>query len=316
MAYGLIKFCQKHTFPVKNDFQSGRPMGEEAFDQWRRIHDVPYATEYPNSFLDIYLHQDSQAQPTLFYVHGGGFTWGSKVDGDPNAGKNRTDKDWYFKRFLAEGYNIVSIDYAFAPEYAYPTPIIQTCQAGQFLMEHGGEYGLDMSRVILAGSSAGGQIIGQFANIQTNSAYAEEMKLPQVFPEGTIKACLFNSGLLDCERYGEAHSVPFNYLFAKCGEAYFHCKESKGHPAAIQSSVIAHATPAFPPAFLSDANTASFFDQARDFAKRLEELGVEHELNIYPRSEAKLSHGYESFNNKYGQDNMRKMLIFLKKQGV
>lgn len=238
------------------------------------------------------------------------------MDGDPNAGKNNTDKDWFFKRFLAEGYNIVSIDYAFAPEYAYPTPIIQVCQAAQFLADHGSEYDLDMTKVILAGSSAGGQIIGQFANIQTNAAYALEMKLPQVFPEGTIKACLFNSALLDCERYEEAHNLVFNILFKKCGQAYFHSRKLKGHPDVIQFDVIRHACAAFPPSFLSDANCASFFDQARDFDRRLTELGVEHELNIYPKTEVKLSHGYESFHDQYGQDNMKKMLPFLKKQGL
>lgn len=51
MAYTFIKFCQKHTFPVKNNFQSGCPMGEEAFGQWRRIRDVLYDGKYPNSFL-------------------------------------------------------------------------------------------------------------------------------------------------------------------------------------------------------------------------------------------------------------------------
>ncbi|HPZ00601.1 MAG TPA: alpha/beta hydrolase [Clostridiales bacterium] len=316
MAYSFIRFCQKYFFPADNKNANYLSMGEEPFDKWRRIYDVPYGKDFPNSFLDLYLQRDRTAKATVFYVHGGGFTWGSKTDGDPTAGRKKTDKDWYFKRFLTEGYNMVSVDYAFAPEYGYPTPILQMEQAVQFLLEHGMKYGLDMTRLILAGSSAGGQIIGQFANVQTNAAYATEMGIPKILPDGSIKACLFNSALLDCTRYGEAHNPLYDYLFTKCGEAYFSDKNLKNHSLAAQSDVIRHASAAFPPSFLSDGNRGSFFSQARDFDRRLTELGVVHELNIYPETEAKLSHGYESINGPYGQDNMKKMLAFLQKQDL
>ena len=82
---------------------------------------------------------------------------------------------------------------------------------------------------------------------------------------------------------------------------------------AIQSNLLTYVTSEYPPSFISDDNTGSFYDQARDLYEKLNQLGVKAELNIYPKNEMKLTHGYESFNNEYGQDNMKKMIAFLEK---
>lgn len=58
------------------------------------------------------------------------------------------------------------MNYAFAPEYRFPTQTIQLGEALQFLETNADRYGLDMSRVVLAGSSAGGQIVGSYANVR------------------------------------------------------------------------------------------------------------------------------------------------------
>lgn len=82
---------------------------------------------------------------------------------------------------------------------------------------------------------------------------------------------------------------------------------------AQQSNILSWVTAQYPPSFISDGNNGSFYDQAKDLYKCLQTLSVQTELNIYPKSEARLGHGYESFCNKYGIDNMEKMLGFLRK---
>lgn len=312
MDHRVIRYCQKKFFPVTNSYEPKcSPTVTKRGNGFLCYNDIQYGKEFPNSFLDIYVHEDKKKRntPTLILVHGGGFTWGNKEDGDPNAGAG--DKDWFMEKFMEAGLQVVALDYAYAPDYAYPTPIIQMGQAINHLQKIADDYGLDMTRVVFCGGSAGGHLIGQFVNIQTNPDYAKKMGITAVMRPANIKAMLFNSALLDNERFAGTDNFVFNYLFRKCGNAYFHCKRLEGHPKVIESNVIENVGENFPPSFISDGNTATFYDQARDFAEKLSGLHIRHELNIYPKSEKKLLHGFESTKDKYGLDNMKKMLQFL-----
>lgn len=316
MKHYLVKWIQKHTYPAKNSYQSKKEPQKQPFGNGTLYSDLAYGGNYPNSFLDLYKCEEGEDKhPLLIYVHGGGFTWGSKEDGDPNAGKTGKDKHWFFKAFLERGMDIASVEYAFAPEYAYPTPVLQLQEAVRFLMEHQDEYALDMEHLILCGSSAGGHIVGQYAAIQTNRAYAKEMGMQQILGQGQIKAVLFNSALIDPTRYDVVHDAAFDYLLRKCGQAYFKEKKMKCAKGAQQSNLLTKVTETYPPSFLSDANTGSFYDQAEELYRKLKELGVKTEQNIYPREQVTLRHGYESFDDWYGRDNMQKMLHFLQETG-
>lgn len=312
MKYYLVKWLQKHSFSVENSYTSKAEPRIQDFGTGTLLSDIRYGNQYPNSFMDIYkCRKDDAKHPVILYLHGGGFTWGSKEDGDPNAGKKGGDKHWFFKRFMEQGYDIVSVEYAFAPEYPYPTPILQLQEAVSFLIKQEETYGLDMKRIFFCGSSAGGHIAAQYVAIQVNPQYAGEMKLERILNREQIKGVLLNSALIDPTRYDVVHDAAFDLLLRKCGQAYFGEKRMADSKGAQQANVLSHVTGDYPPTFISDANTASFYDQARDLFAKLEQLGVKTELNIYPREEVRLRHGYESFDDQYGQDNMQKMLAFL-----
>ncbi|WP_418968491.1 alpha/beta hydrolase [Alloscardovia omnicolens] len=314
MKHSLIRYLQKSIFHVGNSFEPRKtqtePYHSEKYLYWP---DVNYGSKYPNGYLDIYTQPDARENrhATLFYVHGGGYTWGDKIEGDPNA--KGAETQWFFEAFLNAGYNVVSMNYAFAPEYHYPIPIIQMHEAIGYLKEHAGEHGLDMHQVILCGSSAGGQLVGQFAALQTNSDYADEMGIVPVLQSAELKAILLNSALLDNERFGKTDNAVVSWLFAKCGRAYFNCEQLPGNEQVKQSNVITHATDEFPPAFISDGNFGTFTDQARDLARKLEQIGVDTTVNFHERKEVRLPHGFENRKDTYGLDNMEKMLQFMKK---
>ncbi len=312
MKHYLVKWLQKHSFSIENFYKPKNEPKIQDFGTGTLLSDIVYGEKYPNSFMDIYkCSKDNSRHPVIIYTHGGGFTWGSKEDGDPNAGKQGGDKHWFFKRFMEAGYDIVSVEYAFAPEYQYPTPVLQLQEAVSFLINHEEQYELDMKRIIFCGSSAGGHIAAQYVAIQTNANYAKEMNIKQILSNEQIKALLLNSALIDPTRYDVVHDAGFNFLLRKCGQAYFGEKIMASSKGANQSNVLSHVTGDYPPVFISDANTGSFYDQAKDLFTKLRQLGVKAELNIYPREEVKLKHGYESFDDRYGQDNMQKMLSFL-----
>src|SRR5687768_5003527 len=59
--------------------------------------------------LDMYLPKDGKDYPVLFYIHGGGWTKGSK-DGSGTHGKT----------FAANGIGFVTINYRLSPSVKHP----------------------------------------------------------------------------------------------------------------------------------------------------------------------------------------------------
>jgi len=85
---------------------------------------IAYADEYPNSYLDIRYPSDPAAgdaaeRPTMIYIHGGGWFYGSKTKGDPLSVES---SNYMMDSIVKAGYNLVSMDYALRPDYGFPTP--------------------------------------------------------------------------------------------------------------------------------------------------------------------------------------------------
>src|SRR5262249_13181566 len=86
--------------------------------------------------------------PVVMYFHGGGLVLGDK---------NTHDR---LVRELANGAGaaIVFVAYTPSPEACYPVPIEEAYAATKYVAEHGAEFGLDASRMALAGDSVGGNM--------------------------------------------------------------------------------------------------------------------------------------------------------------
>ena len=62
-----------------------------------------------------------------------------------------------------------------APEYPYPAPTNDCYSVTKYVLESGDEFG-DTDRVILAGDSAGGNIVA----VMTQKLLAEHVKMPKI----------------------------------------------------------------------------------------------------------------------------------------
>ena len=84
----------------------------------------------------------------MFYVHGGAFHLLSK------------DTHWLMGLVFARfGYLVVNISYRLAPKHPYPAAIEDTCDAYRWLAQRVAALGGDPDRVVVAGESAGGNLI-------------------------------------------------------------------------------------------------------------------------------------------------------------
>src|SRR5207245_9192492 len=65
--------------------------------------------------------------------------------------------------FARAGYAVVNISYRLAPSHPFPAALEDTCAAYLWLAQHGPRHGMDLSRVVVAGESAGGNLVTALA---------------------------------------------------------------------------------------------------------------------------------------------------------
>lgn len=98
--------------------------------------------------LDIYSRKGvSAAQPTLFYIHGGGWTGGTKETAFMAV------VPW-----LEMGWSVVNVEYRLAKISHAPVAVEDCLCALRWVVGHASEYHLDPSRIVASGDSAGGHL--------------------------------------------------------------------------------------------------------------------------------------------------------------
>ena len=98
--------------------------------------------------LDLYCAKDiSGRPPVVIVVHGGSWRNG---DNSQLEGMNRY--------LAATGYAVAAINYRLAPAFRFPAALEDIRRSISFLEEHGDDFGIDSSRVVLLGRSAGGHL--------------------------------------------------------------------------------------------------------------------------------------------------------------
>lgn len=96
--------------------------------------------------LDFYAASSSPA-PCLVVVHGGGWDGG-----------DRTQLDEWNAVWAARGYAVAAVSYRLAPRFTWPAQRDDVRTAIDWLKRNAAELGIDATRLVLIGRSAGGQI--------------------------------------------------------------------------------------------------------------------------------------------------------------
>src|ERR1700722_408067 len=114
------------------------------------VRDLAYGP-HPRNVLDLHLPSGvpTAPLPVLVFVHGGGFVAGDK--GGPGQALHDN-----IGRFAVEhGLIGATINYRFAPEFAFPSGGEDVASAVAFLATHVASYGGDPTRIVAMGHSAG-----------------------------------------------------------------------------------------------------------------------------------------------------------------
>ncbi len=280
--------------------------------------DIQYSERYANGYFDLYSASDdfSEVKPVFIYLHGGYWVYGDKVNGDPNA----EEIEGYYKvinRLVDEGFNVIAVNYALAPEFSYPTPIHQMEDLAVFLKEHGAEYGLDSERIVFGGGGSGAQIAAQFVITQMDAEYAKELHIEQIFANDEIKAVYFGTALLDPSKVTDSDVFFVDYFLYQMARSYFSVGSMEKDARTVQANIITHVTEDFPATYITDGNYMSYYSQARKLAEKFDKLNVEYELLDFndDKYEGELiMQGYDIQASEFADMNLEKMTEFLTEQ--
>jgi len=107
--------------------------------------------------LDLYRPAgfDATPLPLLHYVHGGGWRVSTRQRAP------RETRAWspgMFESMAAAGFVVAASDYRFSGEATYPAAVDDTADALAFLRANAAQFGIDASRTVLFGQSAGGYL--------------------------------------------------------------------------------------------------------------------------------------------------------------
>lgn len=130
----------------------GSSFAARAADSGVRVtKDVSFLAPGRAEKLDVYQpapRADGRRHPALVWIHGGGWTGGTK---------NEARADNICRTAAAAGYVAVSVDYRLG-DGAWPTNIFDCKNAVRFLRANAARYSVDPARIAVAGGSAGGHL--------------------------------------------------------------------------------------------------------------------------------------------------------------
>lgn len=251
------------------------------------LHDLAYLETGRRAHrLDVYRPRGGGQRPAVMYVHGGAFSMLSKDTHRVMA-----------LSLAARGYVVFNVNYRLGPRNRYPAQLEDLSAALLWVIEHAGEHGADPSRLVLAGESAG-------ANLVTALAYAATHPRPEPFAQvlyerqAPIRAVLAIYGMHDVVDPERLWRTPHRAKkwpswikreLAAAARAYV------GRPAGDLDARAPLASPLrrilepavdgarpLPAFFLAVGTRDPLLDDSRRLRTALEARGVACELKIYP----------------------------------
>lgn len=235
----------------------GGPRMAESADRWLAIR---------GRRLLCRVHRPATAQPlpVMIYIHGGGWVWGS-VDTHDHIMRGYAD---------AAGCAVVGPDYALSPEAAFPQALEECAAVVRWVAQHGAEWGLDPTRIVIGGDSAGG-----------NLALATALLLRETDPALALRGLLLNYGVWDSRldsatyaEFAEGHTLTRDKMgfYWRC---YAPGEADRMHPLAAP---IRADLRGLPPCLLHVAELDVLAGENRAMEARLRAAGVDVQATTFP----------------------------------
>jgi len=155
----------------------GQGLSTSVTAPYRIVPNITYVTA--NNFeakLDVYSRTDTQApQPTIIFIHGGGWTGGAKET-----------QTFNLTPYLEMGWNAVNVEYRLARVSLAPAAVEDCLCALRWVIRNAKQYGFDTTKLVVSGGSAGGHLalttgmIPASAGLDRQCPGTEELKVAAI----------------------------------------------------------------------------------------------------------------------------------------
>lgn len=252
------------------------------------IREVPYARGGREHLLDIYRPAAGDGPwPALLYVHGGGFRFLSK------------DTHWVMGlAFARRGFAVFNINYRLAPRHPYPAALQDAVAALSWVAAEAARWGADPGRLILAGESAGANLVAALAVAccyPRPEPWARALLDLQAVPCAVLPFCgLFQ--VSDVERFARRRRLPAWLVehLVEIEEMYLGGLSPAQAELADPLLVLERGEPParpLPPFFLAVGTRDPLLDDTRRLKAALDRLGVPCVASYYPGE----AHAFHAF---------------------
>jgi acetyl esterase len=214
--------------------------------------------------------------PVIVHFHGGGWSLGA-LD----------QSDWLCSQVaLGVGAVVVSVEYRLAPTHRFPTAVLDSVDAVEWVAEHAAELGVDRDRLAVMGDSAGGNLATVVCQILRDRSGPPITHQALLYPATDLRTPAefdaANPARADYPILSSASMVSFR-------DHYLGPDGDPENPMA--SPIIAEDLSRLPPALLQVAEFDPLRDDGIRYARALQAAGVPVRLTEY----VGLPHGYFTF---------------------
>jgi acetyl esterase len=149
----------------------------------RVIRNVPYlGTGRRSHRLDVYIPLGQKGPlPVVLYVHGGVFVWCSK------------ETHFFVGHTYANaGFVVFNLNYRLSPRHKFPAALEDVSEALRWVHDNAARFGGDASRLVLAGESAGANLVSSLAIACASprpEPWARALFDAHITPRAVVAAC-------------------------------------------------------------------------------------------------------------------------------
>ena len=233
----------------------GGPARADVVDRWVTVDSGDFG---PIPVRIVRARDSSTALPAVLYLHGGGWV----------AGGSYTHHRLVADLAVEAGVAVVFPMYALSPEARYPTALEQAYATVRWVCADGRDYGLDPTRIAVAGDSAGANLAIALTLL---SLRRNDFRFSQLvaFTPVTDTAC--DSG--SCALFADGYYLRRDHL-QWCWDQYVPDAHRSAEPTIAPLSADPAELRDFPPSLVITAEADVVRDQGEAFAAMLRQVGV------------------------------------------
>jgi acetyl esterase/lipase len=164
--------------------QSARDWASLVGQRYEVLRDIVYKTNGSlQEKVDVYTRYDRKPGPTIVYIHGGGWSSGSKEQ-----------YVLWFLPYLQLGMRLVSVQYRLTGAAPAPAAVKDCRCALYWVFQNAEKYGFDRTKIALTGGSSGGHLVLMSGMLRPSDGLDDECSGP---PPGQAAAIVDYYGPTD-----------------------------------------------------------------------------------------------------------------------